>query len=104
MWSKLSCVISDRDSKNIEEARGQRDVEPVIREFNNILDNLLETNGIGVQVALTNALERFKSEMRSSEDYHKEMAESLAAEKTSPTIILQHRILADIYQSLCDHA
>jgi hypothetical protein len=57
-----------------------------------------------VQVALTNALERFKNEMQSSEYYHKEIAESLAAEKSSPTAVLQHRVLADIYRSFCDRA
>jgi hypothetical protein len=94
----------DNDSGITESGSDQHDVEPFITEFNNRLNNLLETNGVSVQVALTNALERFKNEMQSSEYYHKEIAESLAAEKSSPTAVLQHRILADIYQSLYDRA
>jgi hypothetical protein len=102
MLSKIGCVISDSDSENIQDARAQRDIEPLITEFNAILENMLKTNGINVQVALTNTAERLKTEMQSSQSYHEDMAKWLATENIIPTVVLQHRILADVYRSLAD--
>lgn len=82
----------------------QHKAEPSIIELIAMLENLLETNGINIQVALENVSKRFRTEMQSSQEYHKSISESLVANKTSPTTVLQHRVLAEIYRSLQDSA
>ena len=101
MLSNTDCMMGDSDREHQEAYEG-RDIETLITEFNNMLDNLLKANSANVQVALTNTAERLKTEMQSSQEYHDGMAKSLSAENTDQTIVLQHRILAEVYRSLAD--